>query len=186
MGRRQTIVMEIIDRKFETKTATDTDGSQVANGVFDDDNLEAEAERLRKELEIERDARLRLAAEYQNYRRRTDLEKARAADDGKRELLTQLLSIVDDLDLAESGSDEAPKAVVEGVRMIRRRFLDLLGANGVVAFKSKGERFDPERHEAFAISATEGRNAGTVHVEMRRGYFWNDKVLRPALVIVEQ
>jgi molecular chaperone GrpE len=148
--------------------------------------IEDEAEHLREELAAERDKYLRLAAEYQNYRRRTEEEKVEAADNGKRELLIQLVSLADDLDLALSGLNESPEAVADGVRMIHRRFRDILEANTVIAFESEGERFDPERNEAFAVVAAGKRESGTVHEEMRRGYLWKDKLFRPALVVVEQ
>lgn len=145
-----------------------------------------EKERLREELEAERDKYLRLAAEYKNYRRRTEQENAGAADRGKRELLLHLVSLADDLDRALAGLNESPEAVAEGVRMIHRRFRDILEANSVIAFESEGEAFDPERHEAFAVVAAGEREAGIVHEQMRRGYFWKDKLFRPALVVVEQ
>ena len=148
--------------------------------------IEEEAAHLREELEAERDRHLRLAAEYENYRRRTERENAEAADKGKRELLTQLVSLADDLDLALAGSNESPEAVAEGVRMIHRRFREILEANSVIAFESEGEKFDPERHEAFDVVSIGDGESGTVHREIRRGYFWNDRLFRPALVIVAQ
>ena len=151
-----------------------------------DGDLERQAERLRDELEFERDARLRLAAEYQNYRRRTEQEKTKAADSGKLGLLTELLSLVDDLDLARERSNGSPQTIAEGVRMIRHRFLDVLEANGVTSFDSEGERFDPERHEAFDMTTEGEGESGTVAKEMRRGYFWNGNLLRPALVVVRK
>jgi molecular chaperone GrpE len=148
--------------------------------------VEDETEHLREELEAERDKHLRLAAEYKNYRRRTEQENADAADKGKRELLIQLMSIADDLDLALADSNELPEAVAEDLRMIHRRFRGILEANNVIAFESKGEKFDPERHEAFDVVAIEEGESGTVNSEMRRGYFWKSRLLRPALVIVAQ
>jgi molecular chaperone GrpE len=148
--------------------------------------IEDEMARLREELETERDKHLRLAAEYKNYRRRTEQEHADAADKGKRDLLIQLMSIADDLDLALAGSNESPEGVAEGLRMIHRRFRGILEANSVIAFESEGEKFDPERHEAFDVVALGEDESGTVHSELRRGYFWKGRLLRPALVIVAQ
>jgi molecular chaperone GrpE len=154
---------------------------------FDSHSLvESEAEQLREELQAERDQRLRLAAEYKNYRRRTEQESAQAADKGKRELLLQIVSLVDDLELALAGLAQSPDSVAEGLRIIDRRFRGILEANNVLAFESENERFDPERHEAFDVVTTGDRDPGTVYREMRRGYFWNDRLLRPALVVVEQ
>jgi molecular chaperone GrpE len=147
---------------------------------------EVESEHLNEEIDAERDKYLRLAAEYKNYRRRTELEREEAADSGKRELLNQLLSLADDLDRALAGANEFPQAVADGLQMIRRRFHDTLEANSIIAFESLGEKFDPERHEAFAVAATGEHESGTVHEEIRRGYFWRDRLFRPALVVVEQ
>ena len=148
--------------------------------------IEDITDRLREELEQERDKHLRLAAEYRNYRRRTEQASADAADKGKRELLIQLVSLNDDLELALAGLNESPEAIVDGLRMIHRRFRGVLEANNVIAFESEGERFDPERHEAWAVVPVGERESGTVHKEMRRGYFWKDRLFRPALVVVEQ
>lgn len=147
---------------------------------------EDETARLREELEAERDKYLRLAAEYENYRRRTKSEIARAADEGKRELLVRMLTTADDLDLALANAEESSGALAEGLQMIHRRFHNMLEAEGVVGFESKGEKFDPERHEAFDVAFGTENEPETVHTEIRRGYFWNDKLLRPTLVVVAQ
>ena len=152
------------------------------------DPSEDETAHLREELEVERDKYLRLVAEYENYRRRTKLEQATAAEKGKSELLERLISLADEFALALVNLEDASnKSIVEGLRLIERRLKSVLDANGVVAFVSAGEFFNPELHEAFdVVSDIENEKAGTVHSELRRGYFWNDKLLRPALVVVAQ
>ena len=147
---------------------------------------ESELERLREELASERDLRLRLAAEFDNYRRRTRKEMAQAGEEGKRELLERLVSLADDLDLALANAGESTDAVADGLRLIHKRFNQMLEANNVAAFETKGEKFDPERHEAFDVARGTKAEPGTVHTEIRRGYFWRDKLLRPALVVVAQ
>jgi molecular chaperone GrpE len=148
--------------------------------------IEDEPAHLREELEAERDKHLRLAAEFDNYRRRVRRESAQAAEEGKRELLVRLISLADELDLALANVEESPDTVAVALRIIQRRFHNMLKANGVVGFESKGEKFDPERHEAFDVTSGTKTEPGTVETEIRRGYFWNDKLLRPALVIVAQ
>lgn len=141
---------------------------------------------LREELEAERDRHLRLAAEYENYRRRVKRESLKAADEGKRELLVRMLSIADEFELACRHLDETSDTVAEGIKLVQRRFDETLQANSVAPFKSEGEIFDPEIHEAFDVASGTKSKPGTVHSEIRRGYFWNDKLLRPALVVVAQ
>ncbi len=149
--------------------------------------VEDETARLREELEAERDKYLRLAAEYENYRRRTKLEQATTAEKGKRELLVRLISLADDFDLALANADDASdERLVEGLQLIKRRLKTVLDANGVVSFDSTGEIFNPELHEAFDVISVEDGKSGRVYNEMRRGYFWNDKLLRPSLVVVTQ
>lgn len=150
------------------------------------DPIEDNAERLREELRSERDQFLRLAAEYDNYRRRVRQERSEAAESGKRELLLQLITFADDFERALENLDETADSVADGLHVINQRFTELLRTSGVVSFESKGETFDPERHEAFDVVVTGEIDSGTVQAEFRRGYFWNDKLLRPALVIVEK
>ena len=149
--------------------------------------IEDETARLREELEAERDKYLRLAAEYENYRRRTKLEQTTAAEKGKRELLVRLISIADDFDLALANADDASdERIVEGLELIERRLKSILDANDVVPFNSAGEIFNPELHEAFDVASSAEGESNKVHSELRRGYFWNEKLLRPALVVVGQ
>jgi molecular chaperone GrpE len=75
-------------------------------------------------------------------------------------------------------------ASAKGVRFIHEKFLALLKAHGVVPFESVGTVFDPDRHEAIAMAEHEDSEAGTVVDELRRGYFWNNELLRPAQVRV--
>ncbi|CAN5330574.1 hypothetical protein BH10ACI1_BH10ACI1_33030 [soil metagenome] len=147
--------------------------------------VECELAFLREKLEIERDKYLRLAAEYENYRRRTKREHATAAENGKHELLERLISLADDFDLALANVDDASdERIVEGLELIERRLKAILDANDVVAFNSTGEVFNPELHEAFDVISIDDSKSGRVHSELRRGYFWSGKLLRPSLVVV--
>lgn len=148
---------------------------------------EDETARLREELEAERDKRLRLAAEYENYRRRTKMEQANAAENGKRELLERLISLADDFELALVNADDASdQRMIKGLQLIERRLKSVFDANDVVPFDSAGEIFNPELHEAFDVVSGAEDKVGKVHSELRRGYFWREKLLRPALVVVGQ
>ena len=144
-----------------------------------------EIARLEKQLAEEREQNLRTLAEFDNYRRRTRQELAGAQQAGKREVLLAFLDVMDDFDRALLHVGEASDAVVEGLRLIRQRFNDVLISNGVTAFESEGQSFDPMIHEAMSvIDADEGRESGTVYAEERRGYLMNGELLRPARVVV--
>lgn len=176
--------MEIREPGTVPAVIDDNESSVGETELFDP--AQGELEELRKELAAEREERLRLAAEFQNYRRRTSSERAIAADEGKRETLMQMLSIADDLELALSSSGDASDPVREGLAMIHRRVSQMLERNGAVRFESVGLEFDPTLHEAFdVVSGIEGKE-GIVHSEVRPGYMLNGKLLRPALVVVCQ
>lgn len=160
------------------------------NGLYDVIEAERteisddEVVRLKDELATERERSLRLRAEFDNYRRRTNEERAFAEEAGKREILLALLHVMDDFDRALLHLGTAPDAVADGLKLIRQRLSDVLHANGVIPFDSEGQTFDPTVHEAMTMIDSDGGESGKVYAEARRGYLINGRLLRPALVAV--
>jgi molecular chaperone GrpE len=128
----------------------------------------------------------RTAADFQNYRRRTEQEKAGLAGMASENLLRKVLNIADDFDraIAHAPSDPAAAAWVEGVVAIDRKLRQLLESEGVTAIDAVGRTFDPRLHEAIMNEPTTEHPDGTVVKELQRGYEINGRVLRPALVAV--
>ena len=151
-----------------------------AEGSTSDSNIA----RLQEDLTTERERRLRLLAEFDNYRRRTKQEAALAEANGKRAVLLALLDLKDDVDRALLHIRETSDAVADGLLLINQRFNNLLEAHGVTVFESEGQVFDPEIHEAMTMIDGDGEQSGTVYSEHRRGYLMNGKLLRPARVAV--
>ena len=149
-------------------------------------DLAAEIDRLQEQLRQERDKHLRTLADFTNYRRRTEGEGKKQADSGKREIMLPLLDVVDDLERSLERADKQKGTLSEGVRLIHRKLLALLDAQGVRPFESKGEMFTPERHDAVAVSKTRSVKPGTIVAELRRGYLWHNELLRPAQVRVAE
>lgn len=174
--------MQNLEHIQETKLA-DNELYEVIEGERAEKS-DTEIVRLMEELATERERGLRLLAEFDNYRRRTRQEKMLAEQDGKREVLLGLLDVMDDFDRALLHLGEAPDAVVDGLRLIRQRFSDVLHSNGVTPFDSEGRPFDPTVHEAITMIDSDGDESGTVYAEDRRGYFINGELLRPARVAV--
>jgi molecular chaperone GrpE len=141
---------------------------------------------LREELRREHDQYLRALADFDNYRRRVERERASAARSGKREMILSLLGVLDDFDRALAHIGNAPAALSDGLRALHRKLLGLLEAQGVTPFKSLGEPFNPELHEALGSVRAEDKKPGTVAEEMQRGYRWGDDVLRHARVRVAE
>jgi molecular chaperone GrpE len=145
-----------------------------------------EVERLREELRQEHDSLLRSLADFDNYRRRVERDRLSAARSGKREMIFQLLDVMDDFDRALGHLGDAPAAVSQGVRALHRKILGVLEAQGVTPFDSAGESFDPHLHEALGTIKKDDVESGAVAEELQRGYRWGDEVLRPARVRVAE
>jgi molecular chaperone GrpE len=147
---------------------------------------EAEVERLKEELRHEHDALLRALADFDNYRRRIERDRASAARSGKRDVILSLLEVLDGFDRALNHIDDAPSSVAQGVQAIHRNLLGVLERHGVTRFDSLGEPFDPRFHDAIGTVDSDEVESGTVADELQRGYRWGDEVLRPARVRVAQ
>jgi molecular chaperone GrpE len=130
------------------------------------------------------DRYLRLLADFDNYRRRVERERASAAYIGKRSLILVLLEVLDDFERALLHIGDAPSALAGGLHAIHRKLAGLIEAEGVRLFDSLGKVFDPSLHEAVG-SVSDGRYpSGVIVEEVRRGYRWGDELLRPAQVII--
>ncbi len=143
----------------------------------------AEEESLKKERDALRDQLLRKRAEFENYRKRVERGRDLARQDAVAGVFRELLPTLDDLDRAlDAGGDEA--SLRQGVALVRRDLLAVLEGSGVVAEQPRGERFDPERHQALLHAAAPGFEEGTIVEVFRKGYRFGDRLLRPALVKV--
>ena len=127
----------------------------------------------------------RLAADFDNYKRRTRQELGDRTQYANEELLRKLLPILDNLRRA---LDHAPEGVdpnwYNGVKMVARQFEDTLRAQGLSTIPAVGEKFDPSQHEAIAQEETDEHEEGTIVEEMQPGYRLHERVLRPTLVKV--
>lgn len=120
----------------------------------------------------------RVSAEYANYRRRTAAERENTIATAKASVITKLLPILDDLDLAKQHGDLEEGAL----KSFADKFTDALTSQGLAAFGEEGEAFDPEIHEAVQdLSSGDEKAVGTV---LRKGYRLGDKVVRTAMIII--
>lgn len=147
--------------------------------------LQKELDEMRQEMEKMRNQYLRLAADFENYRRRTRQEIEEIRRTAAERLLRELLVLADNFELAIAAvRSELSEKVITGIDMIYRQFLNILSQEGVEPIAAVGKPFDPAYHEAFEEVVTEEFPEGTVASEVRRGYLLKGKVLRPALVRV--
>ena len=147
-------------------------------------DLAGEIERLQEDLRIERDRHLRALADFKNYRRRIERDGNAIADEGKREMVRDLLVIVDDLDHALRWKSHGEQALEKGVQSIHQKLVALLETYGVRPFDALGKPFTPDLHEAVSVAKRADVDPGTVLEVVRQGYLLNDALLRPAQVQV--
>jgi molecular chaperone GrpE len=132
------------------------------------------------------DAYLRLAADFDNYRKRVAREYAEVTQRANERLLNELLPVLDDLERALQAAAEHEEALLEeGVQLVHRSLAGLLERHGLTEIGTEGA-FDPHVHEALLSQPGEGAEEGAVLQVLQKGYRLGDKVLRPARVIVAE
>ena len=165
------------DEPLPEATATDVEGG------------ESEVQRLKAELNEREDRHLRLAAEFDNFRKRTGKERMQQAARAQAELVKPLLEPLDDLArvIEFDDSGKALDAVIEGVSLVQKKLMRALAENGLEPIQAVGRPFDPELHEALTTTPTEDpEEDGLVSEELTRGYLFKGSLLRPALVQVKK
>lgn len=147
------------------------------------------------ELLSQRDEYLELAkrtkADFENFRKRMTSEVQAAGTRGKAEVLRDVLPVLDDLERAiqaggldpEGDSDDG---LAHGVLLVFRALRETLGKHGIEAVDPKGEKFDPNLHEALSAQPVEGTESGVVVETMQKGYRLGEQLIRPARVVVAE
>jgi molecular chaperone GrpE len=148
-----------------------------------------EEDGLGRQLEEQRDKYLRLAAEYDNYRRRSLKEKQELTSRAQADLVKQMVDALDDLSrfshLDATTTDAS--TVIQGVDMVEKKLLKMLGNAGLEVIDPVGEPFDPAKHEALATEPATGAEEDQLVARVyQRGYMFGSQLLRPARVVVKQ
>jgi molecular chaperone GrpE len=133
-----------------------------------------------------KDAWLRTAADFDNFRKRSRRELDEARRGGREEVLRALLPVFDNLDRAIQSSVRSSdvKTMVDGLTMVHRQFVDALGREGITRVPTVGQAFDPSIHEAIQQVDTDEHPPGTVIAEVQSGYSQGERLLRAAMVVV--
>ena len=142
-----------------------------------------ELDAIRAERDDLRDRLLRRAAEFDNYRKRVERDRAQSGVEAGAAVLKALIPTLDNLERA-LGAEGGASALREGVELTRRDLVAALQAQGLVVEDPVGQKFDPTRHEALSHEPVEGFAEGDVVEVLRKGYSYKDRLLRPALVKV--
>jgi len=161
--------------EIENQESPNTEAAEPEAEATETDKVQEMGEKL-AELN---DKYLRLYSEYENYRKRTNIEKADLLLNGSREMMKAILPVIDDFERALAATQD------EGVSLIYNKMMKILEQKGLKPMDVKGEKFDENLHEAITrIPATEDSQKGLVVDVVEKGYYLNDKVLRYAKVVV--
>ena len=146
-------------------------------------SLEAKIAELESALAEAKDRHLRLAADFDNFKKRSRQEQLETIQHASADLIARLLPALDDL---RKALDHKPKGVdeawVKGLELSVRKLEEALGAHGLEPIHAVGKAFDPKLHEAIGFEESTDQAEDTVTSELRRGYRIRDRVVRPALV----
>lgn len=151
-----------------------------------EEHVEQEQQPREEAQPAEDDRLLRLAADFENYKKRAARERQEYVALANERLLKELLPILDDLERALNAAEQHEEAQLEdGVRLVHRSLASLLERQGVKEIATDG-RFDPHVHEALLAQPAEDKEPGDVVDVIQKGYTIGDRVVRPARVIVAE
>jgi molecular chaperone GrpE len=171
--------------------AGESSASSPPAGEADESGAEAveeDFEKLLADANQEKDEYLELAqrtkADFENFRKRVagDVQAAQAR--GKAEVAREVIDAVDNLERALEAADGEGEGLRSGVEMVLGSLRETLQRHGIEAVEPKGEKFDPNQHEALSTMPVEGTEGGTVVEVMQKGYRMGEQLIRPARVVV--
>lgn len=176
-----------IEKRKEEKVTQEPESPPERKEGSSPEKLEAQLEEKNREASENFDKWLRLRAEFENFKKRMQKEKGDLVKFGNENLLKALLPVLDNLSRAiEHGKNaEENSPLLEGVEMTCKEFLNILDRFGVKPVPAVGEVFDPEKHEALSQEESDQESNRVIAV-VQNGYFYHDRLLRPAKVIVSK
>jgi len=189
-----------MDKEFNESREIDQEGqAELGSELNTDENLsgsnrlnepvseETELEKLRTDLDDQKDKFLRKLAEFENFKRRSAKERMELIQTAGREVITDMLEVLDDCDRAQKQVETSNDVneIKQGVMLVFNKLRNSLTSRGLRPMETIGKTFDPHLHEAITeIAVTDERMKGKVIDEISKGYFLNDKIIRHAKVVV--
>ncbi|KYG58019.1 nucleotide exchange factor GrpE [Planococcus maritimus] len=177
---------DAVDQTAETVDAEPAT-AESAEQAQADEPVDEKAE-LQAQLEEEQNKYLRLLADYDNFKRRAKKDQELAKQFRSQSLLTDLLPVLDNFDraLAVEAKSEESASLLKGLEMVKKSLTDAVTSEGLEEIKAVGEPFDPHFHQAVMQESDADSEPGTVLQELQKGYTLNGRVLRPAMVKVNE
>ncbi len=169
---------------FDINSDENISGDQHLNDPMNGED--PQSDELREELNDLRDKYIRQAAEFDNFRRRTARERIELIQTAGRDVITDLLDVLDDAERAEKqmqGTDDVQQ-IKEGVQLVFAKLKNTLAAKGLKPMEAVNSEFNPDLHEAITEVDGGEEMKGKVVAEIQKGYYLNDKIIRFAKVVV--
>ena len=177
--------------KKSSKKTSESDKSEATDSIGDEAGQSPsspdEKESASDELEAAQDRYLRLAAEFENYKKRAQKDQTDYIKYANERLLKDMLTVLDNLQRALQHAQQpgGTNGLVQGIELTCKQYIETLSRFGVKEIPSVGLPFDPAVHQAVAlVDAQEGQAPNTIVAEHEKGYYLYDRVLRPAMVTV--
>ena len=148
------------------------------------DERDAKIESLEKELAAQKDKYMRLAAEYDNYRKRTANEKLSIYDDATGKAVTELLPVADSVRIALENLKDADAEIIKGVELIQTQLGRSFEKLKITSYGAVGDTFDPQLHNAISMVDSDELESGQIAAVFQTGYKIGDKIIRHAMVQV--
>ncbi len=176
----------ILDEEQSPEAAAPEEDTREAEAPAEEKTPEQHIAELEKRVAELEDKNLRMMAEFDNYRRRTNREKLDLMTTAGERIFTEMLPLVDDFERAVAAMDKTDdiEAVREGIRLIQQKFIGFLDKQNVHAIETDGVDFNTDEHEAITTFAAGEEQRGKVIDCTQRGYKLGDKVIRFAKVVV--
>ncbi len=182
----QETVAEETEETGESQDAAEEDSAESKKGKFFGKKKDKAVEKLEEKVAELEDARLRQLAEFENFRNRSEKEKAQMFEIGAKSVVEKILPVIDNFERGLAGVPEEDKGTpfVEGVEMVYKQMLTALEEMGVKPIEAVGTEFDPNFHNAVMTVEDENLESGMVAEELQKGYLYKESVVRHSMVKV--
>lgn len=179
---------EPVDESNHTSSSEDSNNKQALTLEEQIEALTAQLEQATSEAETHKDTAIRAKAEAENIRRRSEREVANASKFALERFAKEILAVVDSLEkaLENPAEDDAQKAMREGVELTHKLLIDTLSKFSIEQIAPLGDPFDPELHEAMVMQESAEHEPNTVMHVVQMGYALNNRLIRPARVVVSK
>jgi molecular chaperone GrpE len=167
----------------EIKSVPTPNNEQLVEEPPTHEDLQKQLEELKSQAEEYKDGWQRSVADFQNFRRRVEADKAEMYQTALGSIIKRYLPVLDDLERALAACP-ADLAWVEGIELICRKLQNILEAEGLRRIEAESQTFDPHFHEAISQEPSEDHTSGQIIAVVQNGYTLGDRVIRPALVRV--